>query len=290
MIRIWLLADEITAAIHLIASKPACCFVNFRCCHETVLCSALATAASALFSVGCETTTTAPGNQVATKTYQGKGPLKIVCTTGMVADLVKISPAIAESDAPDGAGVDPHLYKSSPGDIAKLSEADVVFYSGLHLEGEMTDLFEQLATSKPVACGGRNHPASLLDDGGLHDPHVWFNVMLWQHAAGKVEETLYKFDPKHADEYDQRHRSRGAAEELDKFCKDELAKIPADRRVLVTAHDAFRYFGKAYGIEVRGIQGVSTDSEAGVKQINELVNYGAVKDQSDLCRNQRLGR
>jgi manganese/zinc/iron transport system substrate-binding protein len=237
---------------------------------------ALATAAAALFLVGCETPTTAPGNQAATKTYQGQGPLKIVCTTGMVADLVKnIAGERAEVTHLMGAGVDPHLYKSSPGDIQKLSAADVVFYSGLHLEGKMTDLFEQLATTKPVVpVADGIDPALLLDDGGLHDPHVWFNVMLWQHAAGKVEETLYKFDPKHADEYDQRHIAlTRKLQELDKFCKDELAKIPADRRVLVTAHDAFRYFGKAYGIEVRGIQGVSTDSEAGVKQINELVNF-----------------
>lgn len=229
------------------------------------------------FLVGCETTVTAPGQQAGSaKTYQGKGPLKIVCTTGMVADLVKnIAGDRAEVTHLMGAGVDPHLYKSSPGDIAKLSGADVVFYSGLHLEGKMTDVFEQLATTKPVApVAEKIDHAQLLDDGGLHDPHVWFDVQLWMQAAKQVTKTLVEFDPASKLEYHKREMVLGKKLiDLDAFCRLELQKIPADRRVLVTAHDAFRYFGKAYGIEVRGIQGVSTDSEAGVKQINELVNF-----------------
>lgn len=236
----------------------------------------LAFIALALSLVGCEATTSAPANVTAAKTYQGPGPLNIVCTTGMVADLVKnIAGERAKVTHLMGAGVDPHLYKSSPGDIAALSAADVVFYSGLHLEGKMTDVFEQLATTKPVVpVAEKIDHARLLDDGGLHDPHVWFDVKLWEQASRQVVETLAKFDPEKAKEYADRHVTLAAKlGELDEFCKTELQKIPADRRVLVTAHDAFRYFGKAYGIEVRGIQGVSTDSEAGVKQINELVNF-----------------
>lgn len=235
----------------------------------------LVIATCALLLVGCETTVT-PGIQTATKTYQGQGPLKIVCTTGMVADLVKnIAGERAEVTHLMGAGVDPHLYKSSPGDIAKLSAADVVFYSGLHLEGKMTDLFEQLATTKPVvAVADEIEHEKLLEDGGLHDPHVWFDVALWMQAAKQVTKTLASFDAAHEQEYQTREMVLAKKLlDLDAYCRTELAKIPADRRVLVTAHDAFRYFGKAYGIEVRGIQGVSTDSEAGVKQINELVNF-----------------
>lgn len=235
---------------------------------------ALAAVAATLLLVGCETAT-APGQQSA-KTYQGQGPLKIVCTTGMVADLVKnIAGDRAEVTHLMGAGVDPHMYKSSPLDIAKLSAADVVFYSGLHLEGKMTELFEQLATTKPVVpVAEKITETDLLHDGSTHDPHVWFDVALWRQAAGQILSTLCQFDSAEAKHYEQRFTAYMAKlHELDKFCLDELEKIPADRRVLVTAHDAFRYFGKAYGIEVRGIQGVSTDSEAGVKQINELVNF-----------------
>jgi manganese/zinc/iron transport system substrate-binding protein len=234
---------------------------------------ALAAIFAAVALVGCESNAS---NSSATQQYQGKGPLKIVCTTGMVADLVKnIAGDRAEVTHLMGAGVDPHLYKSSPGDVAALTAADAVFYSGLHLEGKMTDVFEQLAATKPVVPVAEIIPhEKLLDDGGLHDPHVWFDVSLWQSAGDQVVETLAKFDSAHAAEYKNRHNDLvQKMQKLNKFCQTELAKIPKESRVLVTAHDAFRYFGRAYDIEVRGIQGVSTDSEAGVKQINELVDF-----------------
>lgn len=237
--------------------------------------SAFVAAMWALFCTGCgvPASNSAPAKP---QTYSGKGPLKIVCTTGMVADLVKnIAGERAEVTHLMGAGVDPHLYKSSPGDIAKLSSADMVFYSGLHLEGKMTELFEQLAKTKPVvAVANKIEHDQLLADGDLHDPHVWFDVKLWEAASRQVAEGLAAFDPQQAAAYVDRHvKLVVELRKLDEFCKTELEKIPAERRVLVTAHDAFRYFGKAYNIEVRGIQGVSTDSEAGVKQINELVNF-----------------
>lgn len=210
------------------------------------------------------------------KTYQGRGPLKIVCTTGMVADLVKnIAGDRAMVLQLMGPGVDPHLYKSSPDDAAELGAADMVFYSGLHLEGKMTELFRELAKAKPVIGVAETiDHAKLLEDGGLHDPHVWFDVALWSEAAGEVERALAEFDPAHTDEYHQRGADlKERLRSLDEFCRSELQKIPAERRVLVTAHDAFRYFGRAYEIDVRGIQGVSTDSEAAVRQINELVDF-----------------
>jgi len=238
------------------------------------LIGSLACLAALAAIVGCETS--AKPTAIGTKTYLGQGPFKIVCTTGMVADLAKnIAGERAKVTHLMGAGVDPHLYKSSPGDVAELMSADVVFYSGLHLEGKMTDVFEQLAKTKPVVPIAENIPHEhLLDDGGLHDPHVWFDVSLWLQAAKQVTKTLAEFDPAKKAEYEERERVLAQRlTDLDAFCKTELAKIPAERRVLVTAHDAFRYFGKAYQIEVRGIQGVSTDSEAGVKQINELVDF-----------------
>lgn len=236
---------------------------------------ALACTALVCFASGCDSA--ASNNSASgTTTYQGKGPIKIVCTTGMVADLVKnIAGDRAQVTHLMGAGVDPHLYKSSPDDAAELGQADMVFYSGLHLEGKMTELFEDLGKTKPViGVAEKIEHAKLLEDGGLHDPHVWFDVMLWQLAATRVVDALIGFDPAHKPEYEQRHIEFSAKlMGLNTFCQEELKKIPAERRVLVTAHDAFRYFGKAYDIDVRGIQGVSTDSEAAVKQINDLVDF-----------------
>jgi manganese/zinc/iron transport system substrate-binding protein len=235
----------------------------------------VAAASLCLLLSGCE-----PGAQstvpVAEQTYAGQGPLQITCTTGMVADLVRnIAGERAEVKQLMGAGVDPHLYKSSPSDIAALSSADVVFYSGLHLEGKMTDVLEQLGQSKPVvAVAAKIDEAKLLADGGTHDPHVWFDVQLWQQAAQEVARTLIQFDPAEAANYEARAAEYQAKlSELDQYCRDQLATIPAEQRVMITAHDAFRYFGKAYDLEVRGIQGVSTESEAGVKQINALVDF-----------------
>jgi manganese/zinc/iron transport system substrate-binding protein len=242
---------------------------------KRILC-ALACAALVCLAAGCDSASSTSGGTPPGAAYQGQGPLQIVCTTGMVADLVKnIAGDRAQVRHLMGAGVDPHLYKASPDDAAALGSADMIFYSGLHLEGKMTDLFEELAKSKPViGVADKIDHAKLLEDGGLHDPHVWFDVALWNNAAAEVARALVEFDPSHTKEYYQRHFDLTAKlQALDIFCNMELKKIPAERRVLVTAHDAFRYFGKAYDIEVRGIQGVSTDSEAGVKQINELVDF-----------------
>jgi manganese/zinc/iron transport system substrate-binding protein len=225
---------------------------------------------------GCDKSGVTSNPKSSTATYQGAGPIKVTCTTGMVADLVRnIAGPRADVTQLMGAGVDPHLYKSSPGDIAALGGADVVFYSGLHLEGKMTELFEELAGSKPVvAVAGNIDEKKLLHDAGTHDPHVWFDVALWREAAQQVQQTLAKFDPAEAKQYNERAAAYlQKLDALDQYCREELKKIPESQRVMVTAHDAFRYFGKAYGIEVRGIQGVSTDSEAGVKQINELVDF-----------------
>ncbi|QDU27638.1 Periplasmic zinc-binding protein TroA precursor [Anatilimnocola aggregata] len=229
-----------------------------------------------LSAIGCKPEGAGTAIPAAQPAYRGAGPLQVTCTTGMVADLVRnIAGPRAEIKQLMGAGVDPHLYKSSPGDIAALSSADVVFYSGLHLEGKMTDLFTQLATTKPViAVAEKIDEAKLLHDGGTHDPHVWFDVALWKQAGEQVLAALVKFDPAEAANYQARAQQYFTQlDELDQFCREQLAQIPADQRVMVTAHDAFRYFGKAYGIEVRGIQGVSTESEAGVKGINELVDF-----------------
>jgi manganese/zinc/iron transport system substrate-binding protein len=218
-----------------------------------------------------------PGPIAIEHPYSGPYPIQVTCTTGMVADLARIVGGDkVEVTQLMGEGVDPHLYKASTGDVRLLNGADLVFYSGLHLEGKMSDVFVRMARQKPTfAVTEYIEESSVLDnDEGAYDPHLWFDVSLWSQAAGVVRDVLVAFDPPNADGY----RSRAAAyqkelDELHRYAREQLATIPKSRRVLITAHDAFRYFGRAYDIEVKGIQGISTESEAGVKEINALVDF-----------------
>jgi manganese/zinc/iron transport system substrate-binding protein len=212
-----------------------------------------------------------------TAKYAGAYPIQVVCTTGMVADLAKnVGGQHVQVVTLMGAGVDPHLYKASPADVTQLNRADIIFYSGLHLEGKLAELLERMAARKSTAAvAERIDEAKILhDENGAHDPHVWFDVSLWSEAAGAVRDALAQFDPKHADDYRaacEAYQSR--LQKLHRETIDQLATVPRDRRVLVTAHDAFQYFGRAYDLDVRGIQGISTDSEAGVKHVNDLVDF-----------------
>ncbi len=209
-------------------------------------------------------------------------PYKVVCTVGMITDIVRnVAGDYAQVEGIIGEGVDPHLYKPTRGDVVKLSQADVVFYNGLLLEGKMADVLVRVATTgKPVKAVTEailDETDYLLekDDGSEHtDPHVWMDVSGWLRAVPVVAETLASFDPERAEDY----RVNAAAyiqklEALDAYAKAAMATIPAGQRVLVTAHDAFQYLGRAYGVEVRGIQGVSTESEAGVRDLEELVDF-----------------
>lgn len=195
----------------------------------------------------------------------------------MVADLAtNIGGEHVAVTALMGEGVDPHLYKASPADVNLLNRADIILYSGLHLEGKLGELLERMRSSKPTVAVAERIPSEkiLQDEHGARDPHVWFDVSLWSEAAGATADALAQFDPPHAEAYRTsaaNYQSRMA--ELHEYAKTQLATVPPDRRVLVTAHDAFRYFGRAYGVEVRGIQGISTDSEAGVRQVKELVDF-----------------
>ncbi|MGJ8650665.1 MAG: metal ABC transporter solute-binding protein, Zn/Mn family [Opitutaceae bacterium] len=212
----------------------------------------------------------------------GASPYKVVCTVGMITDIVRnVAGDYAEVEGIIGEGVDPHLYKPTRSDVVKLSGADVVFYNGLLLEGKMTDVLVRVATTgKPVKAVTEailDETDYLMDkeDGSEYtDPHVWMDVSGWLKAVPVVAETLSAYDPANAATY----RSNAAAymeqlEALNVYAKKAMATIPEGQRVLVTAHDAFRYLGRAYGIEVRGIQGVSTESEAGVRDLEDLVDF-----------------
>ena len=209
--------------------------------------------------------------------YEGEAPIVVLTTTGMIHDIVQnIGGARVQTQALMGAGVDPHLYKASPGDVRKLSEAKMVFYNGLHLEGKMVEILERLGDSRPsVAVASRIAPDQLLKADSttdLPDPHVWFDVSKWISASQVVRDALKKFDAANAKTYE----ANAAAYEkklrvLDSYAKAQLATIPKSQRVLVTAHDAFRYFGKAYDVEVQGLQGISTASEVSVRDVQRIV-------------------
>ncbi|MGQ0626521.1 MAG: metal ABC transporter solute-binding protein, Zn/Mn family, partial [Phycisphaerales bacterium] len=208
----------------------------------------------------------------------GSARLKVVCTIGMIADVAaRIGGERVEVKGLMGEGVDPHLYKASPGDVRMLTEAGLVLYCGLHLEGRMADTLVKLAGKTPTIRVTDSIPENRLREPeemeGHYDPHLWFDVSLWSMVAERIRDGLIERDPAGAGAY----RSACAAYqqelmELHGWCATELAKVPPERRVLVTAHDAFGYFGRAYGVEVMAIQGVSTDSEAGLKAINDLVD------------------
>lgn len=217
----------------------------------------------------------------ATETGGGSGsPVRITATVGMIADVVRnVAGGRAEVEGIIGAGVDPHLYKPATSDIKALQGADVVFYNGLMLEGKMGDALVRVARSgKPVYAVTEE----ILDQGGYvmtderehYDPHVWMDVGGWIRAVDVVARGLAEFDPAGAGAYTANAAAYKAdLEKLDAYAREVIGSIPQDRRVLVTAHDAFNYMARAYGLEVRGIQGISTESEAGVRDIEDLVDF-----------------
>ncbi len=206
--------------------------------------------------------------------------LNVVCTTGQVADMVRnIGGRHVTVESLMGSGVDPHLYKATPGDVRKLFAADVVFYSGLHLEGRLADLLRKLGRRRPVYAISEdlheNHAELLRKVPGsqdTHDPHIWFDVSLWARCVDFVAERLADLDPEHAEDYHEKAEEYAAElQTLHESCKQRLATIPKQLRVMVTAHDAFGYFGDAYDVEVHGLQGISTADEADLAGANALV-------------------
>lgn len=205
--------------------------------------------------------------------------IKIVTTTGMIADAAKnIVGDRGEVIALMGPGVDPHLYKATHGDLQRLTEADVIFYNGLHLEGKMGEIFDKLGRSKSVIAVAEDIPEDLLRAvpgfQGTHDPHIWFDVRLWQHAVKSVAAFLQKYDSANGQEYhDRSSRYLQQLDSLHQTVITTIEEIPPPQRVLITAHDAFGYFGDAYKVEVRGLQGISTMSEFGLRDVTNLVNF-----------------
>ncbi|WP_400075987.1 metal ABC transporter solute-binding protein, Zn/Mn family [Winogradskyella sp. R77965] len=208
------------------------------------------------------------------------GKLNVVTTTTMITDLVKnIGGDSINVQGLMGSGVDPHLYKASEGDVSKLVDADVIFYNGLHLEGKLVDVFEKMGSSgkSPIALGDEINKKQLIGSdyfASNYDPHVWFNIDFFKQFVEKVTIVLCEKDPKNAEIF--RANEKRYLADLDVLKEDVqgvVNSLEPEKRILVTAHDAFNYFGKAYGFNVVGLQGLSTATEAGVQDVQKLAAF-----------------
>lgn len=208
------------------------------------------------------------------------GTFKIVTTTGMLGDVTKaIVGDKAEVNSLMGPGVDPHLYKATQGDLRLLREADIVIYNGLHLEGKMGEVLEKLGQfpNKQVIAAAEVVDTSNLivvdANNQIFDPHLWFDVALWTQTIDPILASVIEFDPENEEFYTTNaNNKKEALLTLDGWVQNEIASIPEQQRILITAHDAFAYFGEAYNIRVQGLQGISTIAEAGIKDVTSLVN------------------
>ena len=206
-------------------------------------------------------------------------PIRVVTTIGMITDIVQnVGGARVDATGLMGPGIDPHLYKASEGDVARLAGANLIFYNGLHLEGKIAGVLERMQDRiKTVAVTHDIDRGILLappEFEGAYDPHVWFDVTLWMKAVERVRDTLIEVDKSSAELYRANTKDYLAKlEDLHDYVTQQAERVAPDQRVLVTAHDAFNYFGRAYGFEVRGLQGISTAAEAGTADVQALVQF-----------------
>ena len=211
---------------------------------------------------------------------QTDGKLNVVTTTTMITDLVKnIGGDFINVNGLMGSGVDPHLYKASEGDVTKLVNADIIFYNGLHLEGKLVEVFEKMGNQAktPIALAEGIDKSTLIGSdyfASNYDPHVWFNIDYFKQFAKEVTKVLSEKDPKNAADFVENEKQY--LEKLNKLqarISTTIETLPKDKRILVTAHDAFNYFGKTYGFQVVGLQGLSTATEAGVQDVQKLATF-----------------
>ena len=220
------------------------------------------------------------GCQSGAETSSDTSQFKVVATTTMLADLTKvIGGDVVMVEGLMGPGIDPHLYKASAGDVTRMQEADMVVFNGLHLEGKMGEIFENLSDSGKliveIAPGiDQEKLLGVEDDPSVHDPHIWFDVAIWKEAALVVRDGLKELSAEDADTFEANYKAYiEELDSLDAYVAERVLEVPENQRVLVTAHDAFAYFGHAYGFEVKGIQGISTASEAGTGDLRDLANF-----------------
>lgn len=210
----------------------------------------------------------------------GEEKINVVATTTMLRDLVtQIGGEKVKVVGLMGPGLDPHLYKASAGDVTRMQEADLIVYNGMHLEGKMGDIFKNLRDrDKEVLAAAEGIDQQKLlassDYEGSYDPHIWFDLKLWMEVSRMVADKLIKLEPAEREYYtNARDNYLLELEELEQYIKGRAGELKAEQRVLVTAHDAFNYFGNAYGFKVRGLQGISTAAEAGTQDVSRLADY-----------------
>lgn len=204
--------------------------------------------------------------------------LFIVCTTTIIADTVKqVGGEYISVKTLMGPGIDPHLYRAKESDVTALSNADLIFYNGLHLEGKMAQIFAHMNCYVPTVALAEAVPVKdriASDFTAIYDPHVWHDVSLWRKVVTSIADSLSRQDPAHADYYQIRAKKYDARlQRLDTSVRKQISTIEKEQRILVTAHDAFAYFGRAYGIEVIGLQGISTDAQVSARDIQKTVEY-----------------
>ncbi len=214
------------------------------------------------------------------KNTTDNGKLNIVTTTTMITDLVKnIGGDLINVQGLMGSGVDPHLYKASEGDVTKLANANIIFYGGLHLEGKLVEVFEKMQHQNinTVALSDALDQKTLISSEyfkGNHDPHIWFNIDYWKTITNYVVKILSEANPKHKIEFEENGKVYlKKLDALEVEIKSIIKTLPKEKRILVTAHDAFSYFGKEYGFNVVGLQGISTATEAGVQDVQKLASF-----------------
>ncbi|QQK78371.1 zinc ABC transporter substrate-binding protein [Salicibibacter cibarius] len=219
----------------------------------------------------------------------GDGPIQVTSTTSQISDIVEnVGGEHVDNTGLMGPGIDPHDYEASQGDVETLDEADVIFWNGLNLEEQMADMLEQMANDQPVYELGENVPdEDILEDeeeAGTPDPHIWFDPEIWADAAVEgVADGLAEADPENADDY--RANAEAYIDELDglqEWAQDRVEDIDEESRVLVTAHDAFQYFGDAVGMEVMGLQGISTEAEVGLSDVQDVIDEMIERDVNAL--------
>ena len=214
------------------------------------------------------------------KNTDENGKLNVVTTTTMITDLAKnIGGDFINVQGLMGSGVDPHLYKASEGDVTKLANADIIFYGGLHLEGKLVEVFEKMEHQNinTVALSDALDQERLISSEyfqGNKDPHIWFNIGYWKTITSYVVKTLSEANPEHKEAFEANGKSYlEKLNTLEKEVNSIIETLPQEKRILVTAHDAFSYFGEEYGFNVVGLQGISTATEAGVKDVQKLANF-----------------
>ncbi|TVQ69981.1 MAG: manganese transporter [Balneolaceae bacterium] len=200
----------------------------------------------------------------------------VVTTTNLIRDVVEnVGVDDVRVVSLMGPGVDPHVYRATPRDFRRMEQSDIVLYNGLYLEGRLSEILDRLGDQSRAVTGSipREKLIDATDFGGAYDPHIWFDAELWAYVVDDVRDALTKLLPEHGEDFARRASEyKKELLELHEYAKQRIRDIPEEQRILITAHDAFQYFGRAYGIEVRGLQGLSTATEFGIQDVTRMVS------------------